>query len=59
MAKVKSSKGKGAEKVTRAAVRHHEKAPCSQGFSVAAKPGQKRKSWWNGFKPSVARPDAD
>lgn len=42
----------------RAAVRHHEKAPCAQGFNVGAKPGKKSRSWWNGHSSKPAQKEA-
>lgn len=37
-------------------VRHNANAPCQQMFNVGAKPGTKQKTWWNGYRPSAAKP---
>ncbi len=35
--------------------RAHIGAPHNQPFNVTAKPGKKKKAWWNGHRPSSKR----
>lgn len=50
------AKEKKAKKVS---VRHNGRAPCAQGFNIRGKPGKKVRSWWNGYRASAPRPEAD
>lgn len=52
------AKGKK-ETVQASSVKHHTKAPCAQAFNICGKAGKKKRSWWNGHRPSAPAPEAE